>query len=365
MYDYLIVGSGLFGSIFAYEAKKHGKRCLVVECRDHIGGNVYTKPIENIQVHVYGAHVFYTDNLSVWQYIQQFDDFNHFTNAPLANYHGRLFNLPFNMNTFNQLWGTTTPNEAMARILHQRAESGIAQPANLEEYAIKSVGTDIYNMFIKGYSEKQWGKKATELPVSIMRRIPIRYTFDNNYYNVAYQGVPKHGYTYIIEKMLEGCDVQTGVDYLEHRTELDALARRVLYTGAIDRYFEYACGDLEYRSLRFDTVVYDEANFQGNAVINYTDAETPYTRVIEHKHFTFGEQPKTVISYEYPLAYQPGLEPFYPINDPHNTEVYAHYRALADALPNVMFGGRLGTYQYTNMQDTVLNALALCRTEFH
>ena len=310
MYDYLIVGSGLFGSIFAYEAGKKGKQCLVVEKRDHIGGNIYTKEVEGIQVHQYGAHIFHTSNREVWEYVQQFAEFNRYTNSPVANYKGEIYNLPFNMNTFNKLWGVVTPAEAKAKIEEQAAAYRTEHPANLEEQALNLVGKDIYEKLIKGYTEKQWGHRATELPPEIIKRLPVRYIYDNNYFNDIYQGIPIGGYTAMIEKMLAKAEVRLGVDYLEHKDELDALAEKVVYTGPIDAYYGYQFGELEYRSVSFETEVLDQPNYQGNAVVNYTEYEVPYTRIIEHKHFEFGTQDMTVISREYPAAWKKGDEPY-------------------------------------------------------
>lgn len=314
-YDYLIVGAGLYGAVFAQQAKQAGRRCLVVERRAHIAGNVYTEEVQGIQVHRYGAHIFHTNSEQVWQYVGRFARFNRYTNSPMANYKGELYNLPFNMNTFNRLWGVTTPAQAMAEIERQRAAAGSAAPKNLEQQAISLVGTDIYEKLVKGYTEKQWGRPCRELPAFIIRRLPVRFTFDNNYFNAMYQGIPIGGYTAMVQNMLEGTDVRLNTDYLAHKAQLDALARRVVYTGPIDAYFGCCYGPLEYRSVRFETQVLDMPNYQGNAVINYTDAETPYTRIIEHKHFEFGTQPKTVISREYSTEWKPGQEPYYPVND--------------------------------------------------
>ncbi|MDO5751266.1 MAG: UDP-galactopyranose mutase [Rothia sp. (in: high G+C Gram-positive bacteria)] len=360
-YDYLIVGAGLYGAVFAHEAKKAGKRCLVVEKRPHVGGNIYCEDVRGIHVHRYGAHIFHTDNRKVWDYVTQLTEFNRYTNCPVANYKGRLFSLPFNMNTFYQLWGVRTPAEAKAKIAEQRgAYAHIAEPANLEEQALKLCGKDIYEYLIKGYTEKQWGCAATELPAFIIRRVPLRFVFDNNYFNDAYQGVPIGGYNRLIDKLLEGVEVRTGVDYLAHRTELDALADRVLYTGCIDAYFDYNCGMLEYRSLRFGHQLLEGVeNFQGNAVVNYTDRETPYTRVIEHKHFEMGEQADTVVTYEYPDSFELGKEPYYPINNDRNNTLFARYQAQTEALNGVYFGGRLAQYTYADMDDTIAAALAL------
>lgn len=363
MYDYLIVGSGLFGSIFAYEAGKKGKQCLVVEKRDHIGGNIYTKEVEEIQVHQYGAHIFHTSNREVWEYVQQFAEFNRYTNSPVANYKGEIYNLPFNMNTFNKLWGVVTPAEAKAKIEEQAAAYRTEHPANLEEQALNLVGKDIYEKLIKGYTEKQWGHRATELPPEIIKRLPVRYIYDNNYFNDIYQGIPIGGYTAIIEKMLAKAEVRLGVDYLEHKDELDALAEKVVYTGPIDAYYGYQFGELEYRSVSFETEVLDQPNYQGNAVVNYTEYEVPYTRIIEHKHFEFGTQDKTVISREYPAAWKKGDEPYYPVNNEKNNMLYHSYEELAKEEKKVIFGGRLGTYKYMDMHHVVAEALRVTKEE--
>lgn len=363
MYDYLIVGSGLFGSIFAYEAEKKGKQCLVVEKRDHIGGNIYTKEVEGIQVHQYGAHIFHTSNREVWEYVQQFAEFNRYTNSPVANYKGEIYNLPFNMNTFNKLWGVVTPAEAKAKIEEQAAAYRTEHPANLEEQALNLVGKDIYEKLIKGYTEKQWGHRATELPPEIIKRLPVRYIYDNNYFNDIYQGIPIGGYTAMIEKMLAKAEVRLGVDYLEHKDELDALAEKVVYTGPIDAYYGYQFGELEYRSVSFETEVLDQPNYQGNAVVNYTEYEVPYTRIIEHKHFEFGTQDKTVISREYPAAWKKGDEPYYPVNNEKNNMLYHSYEELAKEEKKVIFGGRLGTYKYMDMHHVVAEALRVTKEE--
>ena len=363
MYDYLIVGSGLFGSIFAYEAGKKGKQCLVVEKRDHIGGNIYTKEVEGIQVHQYGAHIFHTSNREVWEYVQQFAEFNRYTNSPVANYKGEIYNLPFNMNTFNKLWGVVTPAEAKAKIEEQAAAYRTEHPANLEEQALNLVGKDIYEKLIKGYTEKQWGHRATELPLEIIKRLPVRYIYDNNYFNDIYQGIPIGGYTAMIEKMLAKEEVRLGVDYLEHKDELDALAEKVVYTGPIDAYYGYQFGELEYRSVSFETEVLDQPNYQGNAVVNYTEYEVPYTRIIEHKHFEFGTQDMTVISREYPAAWKKGDEPYYPVNNEKNNMLYHSYEELAKEEKKVIFGGRLGTYKYMDMHHVVAEALRVTKEE--
>ena len=363
-YNYLIVGAGLFGSVFAHEAHEAGKRCLVVDRRNHAGGNVYCEDVDGIHVHKYGAHIFHTDNKAVWDYVNRFAAFNRYTNSPVARYGDRLYNLPFNMNTFYQLWGTTTPQEAEARIEEQRAAyAHIAEPANLEEQALKLCGRDIYERLIKGYTEKQWGRPCTELPAFIIRRLPFRFTFDNNYFNDAYQGIPIGGYNVLTDALLQGVEVRLGTDYFAHRAELDAVAEKVVFTGCIDEFFGYRLGHLEYRSLRFEEERLETANFQGNAVVNYTDRKVPYTRVIEHKHFEFGTQPHTVITREYPDSFAPGKEPYYPVNDERNTRLYEDYRRLAGNTCNVLFGGRLAQYTYADMDDTVASALELARRE--
>ncbi|MBP3673308.1 MAG: UDP-galactopyranose mutase [Oscillospiraceae bacterium] len=362
-YDYLIVGAGLFGASFAQQAKAHGKTVLVIDKRSHIGGNIYTEDIEDIQVHKYGAHIFHTNNREVWDYVNQFADFNRYTNSPVANYHGQLYSLPFNMYTFNKMWGVITPQEAQAKIEQQRKTAGITEPKNLEEQAISLVGTDIYETLVKGYTEKQWGRPCTELPSFIIKRLPVRFTFDNNYFNARYQGIPMGGYTKMVENILEGIDLRLNLDYLEHKAELDALAEKVIYTGSIDAYFNFSLGHLDYRSVRFETEVLDTPNFQGNAVVNYTDRETPYTRIIEHKFFEFGTQPKTVISKEYSSEWHPGDEPYYPVNDEKNGALYERYKALAAQEPKVFFGGRLGEYKYYDMDAVLASALALAKRE--
>ena len=329
----------------------------VVDKRDHIAGNIYTEEVEGINVHRYGAHIFHTNNKEVWDYVNQFAVFNRYTNSPVANYHGEIYNMPFNMNTFNKMWGVVTPTEAHAKIEEQRAAHFTPEPKNLEEQAINLVGTDIYEKLVKGYTEKQWGRPCTELPAFIIRRLPVRFTYDNNYFNALYQGIPNGGYTKMVEKMLDGIEVRLGVNYLKDKAELDKLAGRVIYTGPIDAYFDYSLGALQYRSVRFETEVLDTPNYQGNAVVNYTDAETPYTRVIEHKHFEFGDQPKTVISREYSAEWKPGDEPYYPVNDEANNTLYARYKAMADAEPHVVFGGRLGEYKYYDMDKVIESAL--------
>jgi UDP-galactopyranose mutase len=363
IYDYLIVGAGLYGAVFAQQAKKYGKKCLVVEKRSHIAGNIYTEKIEGIDVHRYGAHIFHTNNREVWDYVNQFAEFNRYTNSPIANYKGEIYNLPFNMNTFHKMWGVVTPAEAQAKIEQQRKAAGIVNPKNLEEQAISLVGTDIYEKLIKGYTEKQWGRPCTELPAFIIKRLPVRLTYDNNYFNALYQGIPIDGYTQMIKNLLQNTPVYLNVDYLKQKTELDAMADKVVYTGPIDAYFHYRYGVLQYRSIRFETEILDMDNYQGNAVVNYTDANTPYTRIIEHKHFTFGTQPKTVISREYSKEWKPGDEPYYPINDEKNNALYQKYKALADEETGVLFGGRLGEYQYYDMDKVIERALYAAQKE--
>lgn len=356
-YDYLVVGAGLFGSIFAYEAHKRGKKVLVVDKRNHIGGNIYTQEIEGIQVHQYGAHIFHTSNKEVWDYIQQFVQFNRFTNMPIAKYKDEIYNMPFNMNTFNKMWGVITPQEAKDKITQQIKEAGITEPQNLEEQAISMVGKDIYEKLVKGYTGKQWGKPCTELPSFIIKRLPVRFTYDNNYFNDLYQGIPIGGYTQIIEKMLEGVEVKLHYDFFEHCEELKTIANQILFTGMIDQYYDYQYGSLEYRSLRFETEILDIDNYQGNAVVNYNEYEIPYTRIIEHKHFEFGTQPKTVITREYPATWKIGDEPYYPLNDEKNNALYAKYKELADKETQVFFGGRLGMYKYFDMHHVITEAL--------
>lgn len=367
-FDYLIVGSGLYGAIFAHEAKKHGKSVLVVDKRSNIGGNVYTENIEGINVHKYGAHIFHTNNKKVWNYITQFAEFNRFTNSPVANYKGQLYSLPFNMYTFNRIWGVVTPEEAVAKIEEQRKEI-TGEPQNLEEQAISLVGRDIYEKLIKGYTEKQWGRDCKDLPAFIIKRLPVRLTFDNNYFNALYQGVPVGGYTRLITNLLDGIEVRLDTDYLEHKAELNALADKIVYTGAIDAYFDYKLGTLEYRSVRFETEILDMPNFQGNAAVNYTDRETPWTRIIEHKWFEFGKDengnnlPKTIISREYSSEWKLGDEPYYPVNDAKNGSLYAEYKILADAEDKVIFGGRLGEYKYYDMDLVIAAVLDRCEIE--
>ena len=347
-YDFIIVGAGLFGAVFAREAKKAGKKCLVIEKRKHIAGNIYTREIEGIQVHEYGAHIFHTSNKAIWEYVNQFAEFNRYTNAPVANYKGRMYNLPFNMNTFHQLWGVTTPEEAKAKIEAQK----------LEEQALNLVGRDVYETLVKGYTEKQWGRRATELPAFIIKRLPVRFIYDNNYFDDAYQGIPIGGYTKMVERMLEGVEVSLEENFLDRQEYYKGKGEKIVYTGMIDEYFGYCFGELEYRSLRFETEILEEENHQGNAVVNYTEFEVPYTRVIEHKHFEYGSQPRTVITREYPREWQKGDEPYYPMNDDRNAALYARYLEAASKEGNVIFGGRLGQYRYFDMDDTIEAALA-------
>lgn len=363
-YDYLVVGAGLFGAIFAREAADRGKSVLVIDKRDHIAGNIYTKEVEGINVHEYGAHIFHTNNKLVWNYINRFAEFNRYTNSPVANYNGEIYSLPFNMYTFNKMWNVVTPDEAREKIASQVEEAGITDPKNLEEQAISLVGTDIYEKLIKGYTEKQWGRDCKDLPSFIIKRLPVRYTYDNNYFNAIYQGIPIGGYTKMVENMLEGIKVVTNTDYFEAKDELGEFGK-VVFTGPIDAYFDYKLGALEYRSVRFETETIDTPNFQGNAVVNYTDRETPWTRIIEHKFFEFGEQPKTVISREYSSEWKLGDEPYYPVNDEKNAALYAQYKELADAESNVIFGGRLGEYKYYDMDKVIEAALKCVEKEFN
>ena len=362
-YDYLVVGAGLFGSVFAHEAKEQGKKVLVIDKRGNIAGNVYTEDVEGIKVHKYGAHIFHTNNKKVWEYVNRFIEFNRFTNSPVANYKGELYSLPFNMYTFNKMWGVVTPQEAAAKIEEQKKEAGITEPKNLEEQAVSLVGRDIFEKLVKGYTEKQWGRDCKDLPAFIIRRLPLRLTFDNNYFNALYQGIPVGGYTKMVANMLEGIEVRLNTDYLEHKEELDALAEKVVYTGAIDAYFGYSLGNLEYRSVRFENELLDIPNFQGNAAVNYTDRETPWTRIIEHKWFEFGKDengndlPKTVISREYSSEWKPGDEPYYPVNDEKNSALYQKYAELAAKEENVIFGGRLAEYKYYDMDAVIASAL--------
>ncbi|WP_419068651.1 UDP-galactopyranose mutase [Candidatus Allofournierella excrementavium] len=362
-YDYLIVGAGLYGAVFAQKAMEAGKTCLVIEKRDHIAGNIYTEAVEGIQVHRYGAHIFHTNNDEVWNYVNRFATFNRYTNSPVANYKGEIYNMPFNMNTFNKMWGVITPAEAQAEIERQRAAHYVAEPKNLEEQAINLVGTDIYEKLVKHYTEKQWGRPCTELPAFIIKRLPVRFIYDNNYFNALYQGIPVGGYTAMVEKMLEGAEVKLGVDYLADKAAWDAVADKVVYTGPIDAYFGYKLGALAYRSVRFETETLDMENYQGNAVVNYTDADTPYTRIIEHKHFEFGAQPKTVISREYSAEWKVGDEPYYPVNDEANGALYQQYKALAEGEEKVLFGGRLGEYKYYDMDRVIEAALAAWKAQ--
>ncbi|MBS5938226.1 UDP-galactopyranose mutase [Clostridium sp.] len=356
-YDFLIVGAGLYGSVFAYEAKKRGKTCLIIDKRDHIAGNIYTENMEGINVHKYGAHIFHTNNKDVWDYVNNFAEFNRYTSSPIANYHGEIYNLPFNMNTFSKMWGVVTPEEAKEEIRKQCSDNYVENPKNLEEQAINLVGKDIYEKLIKGYTEKQWGRPCSELPAFIIRRLPVRFTYDNNYFNDTYQGIPIGGYTNMVEKMIDGIEVKLNTDYLDNKDKWDDMAERVVYTGPIDAYFDYKLGILQYRSISFENEVLDIENFQGNAVVNYTDKETPYTRIIEHKHFEFGNQPKTIISKEYSKEWKMGDEPYYPINDLKNNELYNKYTELAKAEDNIIFGGRLAEYKYYDMHKVIEAAL--------
>ena len=360
--DYLIVGAGLFGAVFAHEATAAGKKCLVLERRGHIGGNCYTEEIEGIQVHKYGAHIFHTSDKYVWDFINRFAEFNNYVNSPIANYMGEIYNMPFNMNTFSKMWGISTPQEAKAMIEEQRKEIS-GEPQNLEEQAISLVGRDIYEKLVKGYTEKQWGRPCAELPASIIKRLPVRFTYDNNYFNDRYQGIPIGGYTAIIEKLLAGCDIRLDTDFIAEREKYSGMAGKIIYTGMIDEYYDFCYGALEYRSVSFESEVVDTDNYQGVAVVNYTDSDTPYTRVIEHKHFDFGKQSKTVISREYPAEWKPGMEPYYPINNLKNQAVYEKYAELAKRESKVIFGGRLGEYKYHDMKDAISGALALAKRE--
>lgn len=366
-YDYLIIGSGLYGAVFAYLARKAGKKCLVIDKRAHLGGNIYCENIDGIHVHKYGAHIFHTSNKKVWDFVNQFAAFNRYTNSPVANFHGKLFNLPFNMNTFYEMWGVTTPAEAQAKIEEQKKASGIIEPKNLEEQAISLVGRDIYETLVKEYTEKQWGRKCAELPAFIIKRLPVRFTFDNNYFNDAYQGIPIGGYNKIIEGLLSGIETKTNVDFFEHRAELEKLADKIVFTGKIDEFFGYRFGKLEYRTVRFEAEELDVQNYQGNAVVNYTSHDEPFTRIIEHKHFEpenpAYSQNKTVISKEYSTEWKDGLEPFYPVNDEKNAQVYKKYKSLADAESNVIFGGRLAEYKYYDMDDVIAKAMEDAKRE--
>lgn len=368
MYDYLVVGAGLYGAVFAHEAAANGKSVLVIDKRNHIAGNVYTEKIQGIHVHKYGAHIFHTNDKEVWNYVTKFATFNRFTNSPVANYKGELYSLPFNMYTFNKMWGVVTPQEAMDIIEAQKKEAGITEPKNLEEQAISLVGKDIYEKLIKGYTKKQWGRPCNQLPSFIIKRLPVRFTFDNNYFNALFQGIPIGGYTKMVENMLDGIEVRLGVDYLENKEQYDSIASKIVYTGAIDAYFDYKLGALEYRSVKFDTEILDMPNFQGNAAVNYTDEETLWTRIIEHKWFEFGkdeqgnELPKTVISKEYSSEWKQGDEPYYPVNDEKNSKLYLEYKNLADKESHVLFGGRLGEYKYYDMDAVIASALKVCKT---
>ncbi len=368
-YDYLVVGAGLYGAVFAHEAKAAGKSVLVIEKRPHIAGNVYCEDVEGIKVHTYGAHIFHTNNTEVWEYLNQFTTFNRFTNSPVANYKGELYSLPFNMYTFNKMWGVVTPQEAMARIEEQKAEMAGKEPANLEEQAISLIGRDIFEKLVKGYTEKQWGRECKDLPAFIIKRLPVRLTFDNNYFNALYQGIPTGGYTKMVENMLDGIEVLLNTNYLEDKEKWNAMADKVIYTGPIDAYFDFSLGYLQYRSVRFETELLDMPNFQGNAAVNYTDRETPWTRIIEHKWFTFGKDedgndlPKTVISREFSSEWKPGDEPYYPVNDAENGALYGKYKELADKEEKIIFGGRLGEYKYYDMDAVVASALSMVKKE--
>lgn len=368
-YDYLVVGAGLYGAVFAREAANKGKKVFVIDRRDHIAGNVYTERVEGINVHKYGAHIFHTNDKGVWEYVNKYASFNRFTNSPVANYKGELYSLPFNMYTFNKMWGVVTPEEAAAKIEEQKNAAGIKEPHNLEEQAISLVGTDIYEKLIRGYTEKQWGRKCTELPSFIIKRLPVRFTFDNNYFNALFQGIPEGGYTKLVKNMLDGIEVKTGTDFLKDRGDLSRLAEKIIFTGPIDEYFDYEFGALQYRSVRFETEVLDKPNFQGNAAVNYTDSDTPWTRIIEHKWFEFGKDqygndlPKTVISREYSSEWNPGMEPYYPVNDDENSALYEKYKKKAESEKNVIFGGRLGEYRYYDMDRVIRSALDVAERE--
>ncbi len=363
-YDYILVGSGLYSGVFAWFAKQKGKKCLVLEKRDHIGGNVYCENTEGIHVHKYGAHIFHTSNKEVWQFVNSLAEFNRYTNSPVANYKGEMYNMPFNMNTFSKMWNISTPAEAK-KIIEEQKKEITGEPKNLEEQAISLVGREIYEKLVKGYTEKQWGRDCTALPAFIIKRLPVRYTYDNNYFNDLYQGIPIGGYNVIIDRLFEGCDIETGVDYLEKKEYYDGLGEKIVYTGTIDAYYKYQFGKLEYRSLRFKSEVLDEENHQGVAVVNYTDRETPYTRIIEHKHFEFGTQPKTVITREYPVTWQEGMEPYYPVNDEKNQALYQKYAKLAEKEEHVIFGGRLGEYKYYDMDKVIASAMACAKEELN
>lgn len=363
-YDYILVGSGLYSGVFAWFAKQKGKKCLVLEKRDHIGGNVYCENTEGIHVHKYGAHIFHTSNKEVWQFVNSLAEFNRYTNSPVVNYKGEMYNMPFNMNTFSKMWNISTPAEAK-KIIEEQKKEITGEPKNLEEQAISLVGREIYEKLVKGYTEKQWGRDCTALPAFIIKRLPVRYTYDNNYFNDLYQGIPIGGYNVIIDRLFEGCDIETGVDYLEKKEYYDGLGEKIVYTGTIDAYYKYQFGKLEYRSLRFESEVLDEENHQGVAVVNYTDRETPYTRIIEHKHFEFGTQPKTVITREYPVTWQEGMEPYYPVNDEKNQALYQKYAKLAEKEEHVIFGGRLGEYKYYDMDKVIASAMACAKEELN
>ena len=363
MFDYLIVGAGLFGAVFAYEASKKGKACLVIDKRSHIAGNIYTEQVEGINVHKYGAHIFHTSDKKVWDYINQFAEFNNYINSPVASYKDELYNLPFNMNTFSKMWNIKTPAEAKAKIAEQIAELNIDEPHNLEEQALKLVGTDVYEKLVKGYTEKQWGRPCNELPAFIIKRLPLRFRYDNNYFSDRYQGIPMGGYTQIVEKLLAKAEVKLNTDYFDLIKENPNIAKKTVYTGAIDEFFEYKLGALEYRSVRFENETLDTDNYQGNAVVNYTAADIPFTRIIEHKHFEFGEQPKTVISREYSAEWKPGVEPYYPVNNEKNNALYEQYKKLADERKDVIFGGRLGLYRYLDMDKVIALALETAEAE--
>lgn len=361
-YDYVIAGAGLFSGVFAYMAKKSGKSCLVLEKRNHLGGNVYCEEIEGINVHKYGAHIFHTSNKKVWKFVNELAEFNRYTNSPIANYKGEIYNMPFNMNTFSKMWNISSPNEAKEKILQQSAVIK-GTPANLEEQAISLVGTDIYEKLVKGYTEKQWGCDCAMLPAFIIKRLPVRYTYDNNYFNDLYQGIPEGGYNVIIDKLFNGCDIMLETDYLKDKNRYDSMGRKVIYTGMIDAFYDYRFGALEYRSLKFEQEIYDMENYQGVAVVNYTDRETPYTRIIEHKHFEFGKQERTVITKEYPVKWSEGMEPYYPVNNESNQLLYNKYKELSETEESVVFGGRLAEYKYYDMDKVIESALALCEKE--
>ena len=363
-YDYILVGSGLYSGVFAWFAKQKGKKCLVLEKRDHIGGNVYCENTEGIHVHKYGAHIFHTSNKEVWQFVNSLAEFNRYTNSPVANYKGEMYNMPFNMNTFSKMWNISTPAEAK-KIIEEQKKEITGEPKNLEEQAISLVGREIYEKLVKGYTEKQWGRDCTALPAFIIKRLPVRYTYDNNYFNDPGPHLPSSDYNVIIDRLFEGCDIETGVDYLEKKEYYDGLGEKIVYTGTIDAYYKYQFGKLEYRSLRFESEVLDEENHQGVAVVNYTDRETPYTRIIEHKHFEFGTQPKTVITREYPVTWQEGMEPYYPVNDEKNQALYQKYAKLAEKEEHVIFGGRLGEYKYYDMDKVIASAMACAKEELN